>query len=74
MSIKIEKLIEATKGMNPVQFERYCDINQIQIEWLDVSPNDFNEGIYNVTLPVYLDINVFAINGSAIEIEYDTLN
>ena len=69
MKISIKTLIESTNGMNPIQFETYCETNKIQIEWLDVTLTDFNEGFYNVTLPDYNDANVFASDGSAVEIE-----
>lgn len=63
----LEQLIAATESMNPVQFEAYCETNKIFIEWGDVTLSDFNEGFYNVTLPDYDDVDVFASNGSVIE-------
>ena len=51
MKITLEQLIKETAGMNPVQFETYCETNGIQTEWLDVTLTDFNEGFYNATLP-----------------------
>jgi hypothetical protein len=69
MRISLEELMNDTTGMNPVQFEAYCDTNQIQIEWLDVTLSDFNDGFYNVTLTGYNDINVFASDGSPIEFQ-----
>jgi hypothetical protein len=71
--MKIETLVKNTAGMNPVQFEEYCDYNQIQIDWLDVNITDFNEGYYNVVLPKYNDISVFAVDGSPVEIDYNEL-
>ena len=53
MRVSLKNLIAATTGMNPVEFEAYCDNNQIQIEWLDVTLTDFNDGYYNVYLPNY---------------------
>jgi hypothetical protein len=67
MRVSLKNLIATTTGMNPVEFEAYCDNNQIQIDWLDVTLTDFNDGFYNVSLPDYNDINVFASNGSAVE-------
>ena len=69
MRIPFETLMIVTAGMNPVQFEAHCDINQIQIEWLEVCLTDFNDGLYNVSLPAYNDVNVFALNGSAIDFQ-----
>ena len=54
--------------MNPIQFETYCETNKIQIEWLDVTLTDFNDGFYNVILPQYGNAEVFASDGSPIEI------
>lgn len=67
MSIEIEKLIEATKGMTPNQFESYCDANSIQTEWLEVTPSNFNDGVYFVNLSEYEDVSVYSFDGSAIE-------
>jgi hypothetical protein len=67
--ITLKQLIKETTGMNPVQFQAYCETNGIQTEWLDVSLTDFNEGFYNVTLPDYNDVNVFACDGSIVKIE-----
>jgi hypothetical protein len=69
MKISLEQLIKETAGMNPVQFEAHCEANGIQIEWLDVCITDYNEGFYNATLPDYNDVNVFASDGSAVEID-----
>ena len=68
MKISIKTLIESTNGMNPIQFETYCETNKIQIEWLDVTLTDFNDGFYNVILPQYGNVEVFASDGSPIEI------
>ena len=68
MKISIKTLIESTNGMNPIQFETYCETNKIQIEWLDVTLTDFNDGFYNVILTQYGNAEVFASDGSPIEI------
>ena len=65
--ITIQTLIENTNGMNPVQFESYCETNGIYIEWLDVTLTDLNDGFYNVILPDYDDAEVFASDGEAIQ-------
>jgi hypothetical protein len=69
MRTTLETLMNETAGMNPVQFEAYCERNSILIEWLDVTLTDFNDGFYNVTLPAYNDVSVFASDGSVIEFE-----
>jgi len=66
--MKLEQIMNETAGMNPVEFETYCETNGIQTEWLDVTITDLNDGFYNVTLPEY-DAEVFANDGSEIEIE-----
>jgi hypothetical protein len=58
-----------TAGMNPVQFEAYCETNGIETEWLEVCVTDFNDGLYTVTLPDYGDVNIFAFNGSKIQFQ-----
>ena len=67
MRLTLQNLMIATDGMSPVEFEAYCDHTQIQIEWLEVCLTDFNDGLYIVSLPAYNDVNVFALNGSAID-------
>ena len=69
MKITLEQLIKETAGMNPVQFEAYCETNEIQTEWLDVTLTDFNDGFYNVILPDYDNVEVFASDGSTIEFQ-----
>jgi hypothetical protein len=69
MNITLQTLMNETTGMNPVQFEAYCETNGIQTEWLEVCVSDFNHGFYNVTLPDYEDANVFAGYGSAIKFQ-----
>lgn len=64
----LEQLIKETQGMNPVQFENWCETNNILTEWLEVCITNPNDGIYNVTLPDYDDAMVFASDGSPIEI------
>jgi hypothetical protein len=68
MKITLDQLITETKGMNPVRFEAYCNSNKIKIEWMDVTINDFNDGFYNVVLPEFNFAEVFASDGSWVEI------
>jgi hypothetical protein len=45
-----------------VAFDKYCDVNGISNEWLDVTITDFNDGYYNVVLPEY-GLNVMYYDG-----------
>ena len=67
--MSIETLIEKTNGMTPVEFENFADDNGIEVEWLDVTLSDYNDGFYNATLPQYNGADVFSLNGSPIEID-----
>ena len=66
---RIETLSQRTNGMNPIQFEAYCESNGILIEWLDVTLTDLNDGVYHITLPEYGNRCVFSMNGSPIEVQ-----
>jgi hypothetical protein len=69
MKIPFEQIMNETAGMNPVQFEAYCETEGIQTDWLHVTLTDFNDGFYNVSLSDYDNAEVFANDGSEIEIE-----
>ncbi len=69
MRVALKNLMNETTGMNPVQFESYCETNGILIEWLDVTLTDFNDGLYHVTLPAYNWRCVSSVNGSPIEFQ-----
>ena len=45
-----------------VAFDKYCDTNGISNEWLDVTLTNFNDGYYNVYLPIYA-VGVMFIDG-----------
>jgi hypothetical protein len=64
-----ETLMNATAGMNPVQFETYCNNNNILTEWLEVTPTNFNDGVYHITLPKMGWRCVISVNGSPIEFQ-----
>jgi len=68
--MSIETLIQRTNGMTPIEFENFADDNGIEVEWLDVCLSDYNYGFYNATLPQYNGADVFANDGSPIEINY----
>ncbi len=67
MNMTLQTLMNETAGMYPVQFEAYCEKNDIFVEWLEVCVTDFNNGLYIVTLPDYGDANIFASDGSTIQ-------
>jgi hypothetical protein len=68
--MNVETLIERTNGMTPMEFENFADNNGIEVEWMEVCVSNYNEGLYNAILPQYEYVNVFAMNGSPIEINY----
>ena len=61
-------LCETTEGMKPNEFEAFCELAGIQTEWLVVSPMNFNDGIYHVTLPEYGYRCAYAMNGQPVVI------
>jgi DNA-binding phage protein len=67
--MSIETLIERTNGMTPIEFENFADDNGIEVEWLDVTLSNYNDGFYNAILPQYEYVSVFASDGSSIEIQ-----
>lgn len=70
---RLKSLIALTavaESMNPNEFEAYCELAGIETEWLVVSPMNFNDGIYHVTLPQYGYRCAYSFNGSPIEISY----
>jgi hypothetical protein len=63
----LQKLVEETKGMTPVQFEKFAEENNIFVEWMEVCVTNFNEGMYEVYLPEY-DATIWSVDG--IEIQF----
>ena len=63
----IQNLVEETKGMTPVQFEKFAEENEIFVEWMEVCVSNFNEGMYEVYLPDY-DSTIWSVNGGEIQI------
>lgn len=52
------RLIAAVK--DAVWFDKFCEDNNIDNTWLDVTLTDFNDGYYNVQLPEYgLEISYY---------------
>lgn len=66
----IKTLMENTNGMDPIQFEAYCEANGIQTEWLDITLTDFNDGVYHILLPEYRSRCVYSFNGSPVEFSF----
>ena len=48
-------------------FEKYCEANNIDVTWLDVTLTNYNEEYYNVELPKY-GLEVIYYNGELDEI------
>lgn len=70
MRVALKTLKNETTGMNPVQFESYCETNGIQTEWLEVTLTDFNDAVYHIALPAYGWRCVYSFNGSPIEFSF----
>ena len=49
------------------EFEKYCEINNINNVWLDVTLTNFDEEYYNVELPQY-SLEVIYYNGKLEEL------
>ncbi len=62
----LKQLVEETKGMTPVQFEKFAEENKIFVEWMEVCVTNFNEGMYEVYLPEY-DSTIWSVDGSEIQ-------
>jgi len=68
--MNLVNITEGGPGMTPNEFEAFCELAGIQTEWLVVSPMNFNDGIYNVTLPEYGYRCAYSYNGSPVEISW----
>ena len=68
--MKLVDITEGGPGMKPNEFEAFCELAGIQTEWLVVSPMNFNDGIYHVTLPEYGYRCAYSYNGSPVEISW----
>jgi len=67
----LKQLVEETKGMTPVQFEKFAEENKIFVEWMEVCVTNFNEGMYEVYLPEY-DSTIWSVDGSEIQFWADS--
>lgn len=59
------KAIAAVK--DAVEFDKFCEDNNINNVWLDVTLTNYNDGYYNVDLPTY-GLNVCYCDGELEEI------
>ena len=66
--MNLVNITEGGPGMTPNEFEAFCELAGIQTEWLVVSPMNFNDGIYHVTLPEYGYRCAYAMNGQPVVI------
>jgi hypothetical protein len=66
--MSIETLIERTQNMTPIEFEDFADNNGIEVEWMEVCLTNYNDGLYQATLPQYGDAYVEAVDGSNITV------
>jgi hypothetical protein len=60
--ITLNEIRTFAENNNAAEFDRWCDINGIPNEWLDVTLTDFNDGYYNVDLFVH-GVNVMYYDG-----------
>jgi hypothetical protein len=65
--ITLNEIRTFAQNNDAVEFERWCDINGLPVEWLDVNLTDFNEGYFNVDLFLH-GVNVIYYNGVLEEI------
>jgi len=65
--ITLNEIRTFAENNNAAEFDRWCDINGIPNEWLDVTLTDFNDGFYNVDLFAH-GVNVLYYNGVLEEI------
>ena len=62
IAVTLSQIKAFAETNDAVAFDKFCDDNQIANEWLDVTLTDFNDGYYNVYLPIYA-VGVMFING-----------
>ena len=65
--ITLNEIRTFAENNDAAEFDRWCEINGIPNEWLDVTVTDFNDGFYNVDLFVH-GVNVIYYNGVLEEI------
>ena len=55
-----EEILFLLPNVDAVGFDKFCEDNNIEVSWLDVSLEDYNREYYNVELPAYgLEISYY---------------
>ena len=65
--ITVKQIEEYCTTHTASDFDRWCEINNINNSWLDVTLTNFNDGYYNVDLPD-AGLNVCFYDGTLEEI------
>ena len=60
--ITLNEIIDFAENNNAAEFNEWCESQGIDLEWLDITLTNINEGYYNVILSDY-DLNVMYYNG-----------
>jgi hypothetical protein len=60
--ITLNEIITFAENNTAAEFNAWCETQGIDLEWLDITLTDINEGYYNVILSEY-DLNVMYYNG-----------
>jgi hypothetical protein len=72
MKQTIKELKRNTDGMSPLEFEAYCNNNDIKIKRLSNHSTSINDGYYNAVLVGYRRVDVFTVDGLPIEMVEST--
>lgn len=62
-----KEIYDLAPTMDAKAFDEFCEKNNIDTTWLDVTLSDYNQEYYNVDLPT-LGLNVIYYNGELEEI------
>ena len=60
--ITLNEIIDFAENNTAAEFNEWCESQGIDLEWLDITLTNINEGYYNVILSDY-DLNVMYYNG-----------
>jgi len=66
-AITKNEIIKFAENNDAVTFEKWCEENKIDVNWLDVCLTNYNNDYYNVDLPKY-SLNVCYYGGELDEI------
>jgi hypothetical protein len=64
------EIIEIAKKLDANQFAQFLDMNKIEWEMLDCNIMDYNDEIFNISLPDYDDTLIEYYNGKFHEMPY----